>query len=139
MACTQPRRVAAMSVAQVRSGRLHPMLQWTCVLPPLPNQRLYRSHSRHPLFHSPFHPQRVAQEMDVELGQQVGYTIRFEDCSGPNTILKCVFLSTALAFARSGAFMPPLFSFSSSSSSSSALLSLHPNLKQVLHRWYASP
>jgi hypothetical protein len=35
--------------------------------------------------------------------------------------------------------MPPLFSFSSSSSSSSALLSLHPNLKQVLHRWYASP
>ncbi|XP_062500693.1 putative pre-mRNA-splicing factor ATP-dependent RNA helicase PRP1 [Corticium candelabrum] len=47
VACTQPRRVAAMSVAQ-----------------------------------------RVADEVDVTLGQQVGYTIRFEDCSGPQTILK---------------------------------------------------
>ncbi|XP_065883366.1 putative pre-mRNA-splicing factor ATP-dependent RNA helicase PRP1 isoform X2 [Dysidea avara] len=47
VACTQPRRVAAMSVAQ-----------------------------------------RVADEMDVPLGQEVGYTIRFEDCSGPRTILK---------------------------------------------------
>ena len=49
VACTQPRRVAAMSVAQ-----------------------------------------RVAQEMDVQLGQQVGYTIRFEDCSSRATVLKCV-------------------------------------------------
>jgi len=47
VACTQPRRVAAMSVAQ-----------------------------------------RVADEMDVPLGQEVGYTIRFEDCSSPKTILK---------------------------------------------------
>ncbi|CAG9106521.1 unnamed protein product [Plutella xylostella] len=47
VACTQPRRVAAMSVAQ-----------------------------------------RVAEEMDVALGQQVGYSIRFEDCSGPQTLLK---------------------------------------------------
>jgi pre-mRNA-splicing factor ATP-dependent RNA helicase DHX15/PRP43 len=47
VACTQPRRVAAMSVAQ-----------------------------------------RVANEMDVILGQQVGYSIRFEDCSSPQTILK---------------------------------------------------
>ncbi|EKX32888.1 hypothetical protein GUITHDRAFT_81905, partial [Guillardia theta CCMP2712] len=47
IACTQPRRVAAMSVAR-----------------------------------------RVAEEMDVELGQQVGYTIRFEDLTGPNTILR---------------------------------------------------
>lgn len=47
VACTQPRRVAAMSVAQ-----------------------------------------RVADEMDVPLGQEVGYSIRFEDCSGPRTILK---------------------------------------------------
>jgi HrpA-like RNA helicase len=23
--------------------------------------------------------------MDVEMGEQVGYTIRFEDCSNPNT------------------------------------------------------
>lgn len=45
--CTQPRRVAAMSVAA-----------------------------------------RVADEMDVVLGQEVGYSIRFEDCSGPKTVLK---------------------------------------------------
>ncbi|WYZ36682.1 hypothetical protein EsH8_II_000188 [Colletotrichum jinshuiense] len=47
IACTQPRRVAAMSVAQ-----------------------------------------RVSDEMDVELGEEVGYSIRFEDRTGPNTILK---------------------------------------------------
>ncbi|CAH1762214.1 12048_t:CDS:10 [Entrophospora sp. SA101] len=47
IACTQPRRVAAMSVAQ-----------------------------------------RVADEMDFKLGEEVGYNIRFEDCSGPKTILK---------------------------------------------------
>ena len=47
VSCTQPRRVAAMSVAQ-----------------------------------------RVSEEMDVSLGQEVGYSIRFEDCSGPKTLLK---------------------------------------------------
>ncbi|KAH7159682.1 P-loop containing nucleoside triphosphate hydrolase protein [Dactylonectria estremocensis] len=47
IACTQPRRVAAMSVAQ-----------------------------------------RVADEMDVTLGEEVGYSIRFEDMTGPKTILK---------------------------------------------------
>uniref|UniRef100_A0A2M3Z2W7 RNA helicase n=1 Tax=Anopheles braziliensis TaxID=58242 RepID=A0A2M3Z2W7_9DIPT len=47
VACTQPRRVAAMSVAQ-----------------------------------------RVSEEMDVMLGQEVGYSIRFEDCSSPRTLLK---------------------------------------------------
>jgi len=47
VACTQPRRVAAMSIAQ-----------------------------------------RVADELDVELGQQVGYSIRFEDNTGPQTLLK---------------------------------------------------
>jgi pre-mRNA-splicing factor ATP-dependent RNA helicase DHX15/PRP43 len=47
VACTQPRRVAAISVAA-----------------------------------------RVAEEMDVTLGAQVGYTIRFEDVSGPETILR---------------------------------------------------
>lgn len=47
VACTQPRRVAAMSVAQ-----------------------------------------RVAQEMDVTLGEEVGYSIRFEDMTGPRTIMK---------------------------------------------------
>ncbi|RZF33860.1 hypothetical protein LSTR_LSTR009884 [Laodelphax striatellus] len=47
VACTQPRRVAAMSVAQ-----------------------------------------RVSEEMDVTLGQEVGYSIRFEDCSSARTLLK---------------------------------------------------
>lgn len=47
VACTQPRRVAAMSVAQ-----------------------------------------RVADEMDVDLGQEVGYSIRFEDKTSSKTFLK---------------------------------------------------
>ncbi|CAF4506891.1 unnamed protein product, partial [Rotaria sp. Silwood2] len=47
VACTQSRRVAAMSVAQ-----------------------------------------RVANEMDLLLGQEVGYSIRFENCSSSKTILK---------------------------------------------------
>ncbi|XP_044064210.1 pre-mRNA-splicing factor ATP-dependent RNA helicase DHX16 [Siniperca chuatsi] len=45
--CTQPRRVAAMSVAA-----------------------------------------RVAQEMSVKLGNEVGYSIRFEDCTSERTVLK---------------------------------------------------
>ncbi|CAK7201010.1 hypothetical protein SEUCBS139899_003711 [Sporothrix eucalyptigena] len=45
--CTQPRRVAAMSVAA-----------------------------------------RVADEMDVKVGNEVGYAIRFEDCTSEKTILK---------------------------------------------------
>lgn len=45
--CTQPRRVAAMSVAS-----------------------------------------RVAQEVGVKLGNEVGYSIRFEDCTSERTILK---------------------------------------------------
>jgi pre-mRNA-splicing factor ATP-dependent RNA helicase DHX15/PRP43 len=47
VACTQPRRVAAMSVSQ-----------------------------------------RVAEEMDCTLGEEVGYTIRFEDLTSPKTQLK---------------------------------------------------
>lgn len=31
---------------------------------------------------------RVSEEMDVQLGQEVGYTIRFEDKTGPKTLLK---------------------------------------------------
>lgn len=34
--------------------------------------------------------QRVSEEMDVALGQQIGYSIRFEDCTSSNTILKFV-------------------------------------------------
>ncbi|CAH8524978.1 unnamed protein product [Dicrocoelium dendriticum] len=45
--CTQPRRVAAMSVAR-----------------------------------------RVAEEMRTRLGDQVGYAIRFEDCTSPSTLIK---------------------------------------------------
>ncbi|KNC23658.1 hypothetical protein FF38_13728 [Lucilia cuprina] len=45
--CTQPRRVAAMSVAK-----------------------------------------RVAEEFGCRLGQEVGYTIRFEDCTSPETSIK---------------------------------------------------
>jgi len=45
--CTQPRRVAAISVAK-----------------------------------------RVAEEFGCKVGQEVGYTIRFEDCTGPETIIK---------------------------------------------------
>mmetsp|Transcript_20751 Transcript_20751/g.65269 ORF Transcript_20751/g.65269 Transcript_20751/m.65269 type:complete len:930 (+) Transcript_20751:579-3368(+) len=45
--CTQPRRVAAMSVAK-----------------------------------------RVAEEYGCDLGQEIGYTIRFEDCTSPSTVIK---------------------------------------------------
>eukprot|EP00501_MAST-03F_sp_TOSAG23-6_P000019 GSMAST32.ASY1.ANO1.19.1 assembled CDS len=45
--CTQPRRVAAMSVAK-----------------------------------------RVSEEMDVKLGHEVGYSIRFEDCTSEKTLIK---------------------------------------------------
>lgn len=47
LACTQPRRVAAMSVAK-----------------------------------------RVSEEFGCRLGQEVGYTIRFEDCTSPETKIK---------------------------------------------------
>ena len=45
--CTQPRRVAAMSVAK-----------------------------------------RVAEEVGCRLGEEVGYAIRFEDCTSPSTVIK---------------------------------------------------
>ena len=45
--CTQPRRVAATSVAH-----------------------------------------RVSNEMEVELGEEVGYAIRFEDCTSEKTLIK---------------------------------------------------
>ena len=32
---------------------------------------------------------RVADEMDVVCGEEVGYSVRFEDVSGPKTMLKC--------------------------------------------------
>jgi len=65
VACTQPRRVAAMSVAR-----------------------------------------RVGEEMDVTLGEEVGYSIRFEECSGPRTKIK---RAHALP-ARQLRMQPPLLS-----------------------------
>lgn len=34
---------------------------------------------------------RVSEEMETELGDKVGYAIRFEDVTGPNTIIKVFF------------------------------------------------
>ncbi len=31
---------------------------------------------------------RVAEEVDVKLGQEVGYSIRFEDCTSDKTVIK---------------------------------------------------
>ena len=31
---------------------------------------------------------RVAEEFGCRLGQEVGYTIRFEDCTTPETVIK---------------------------------------------------
>ena len=31
---------------------------------------------------------RVAFEMDVQLGREVGYSIRFEDCTSDKTVIK---------------------------------------------------
>ena len=59
VACTQPRRVAAMSVAR-----------------------------------------RVAEEMDVELGEEVGYSIRFEECSSAKTFVKCPFPPQTHSFSH---------------------------------------
>jgi len=65
IACTQPRRVAATSIAA-----------------------------------------RVAEEMDVTLGEEVGYTIRFEDVSHPTkTVLKFVTDGMLLREAMSDPFL----------------------------------
>jgi HrpA-like RNA helicase len=31
---------------------------------------------------------RVSEEMGVVLGEEVGYAIRFEDCTSPHTVIK---------------------------------------------------
>lgn len=36
---------------------------------------------------------RVSEEMEVELGKEVGYAIRFEDCTGPETVIKCEYIA----------------------------------------------
>jgi hypothetical protein len=36
---------------------------------------------------------RVSEEMETELGDKVGYAIRFEDVTGPKTVIKVNLLS----------------------------------------------
>jgi hypothetical protein len=84
--CTQPRRVAAMSVAK-----------------------------------------RVSDEMGTHLGEEVGYAIRFEDCTSEVSFLcfskiPCVSISTRLCFQRlvvkpSLFFSPPFYLYSPSPNS----------------------
>lgn len=67
--CTQPRRVAAMSVAKRVSEEME-------VRPAdffLPVKVV-------------LNPRNSAQ---VELGAEVGYVIRFEDCTSDKTVIKC--------------------------------------------------
>ena len=67
--CTQPRRVAAMSVAKrVRSGSKLIFM----------NIALYYR----------FFDLIISEEMGVELGEEVGYAIRFEDCTSKKTVVK---------------------------------------------------
>ncbi len=45
---------------------------------------------------------RVADEVGCDLGDKVGYAIRFEDCTGPNTVRSdrlyaCAFTALTLA------------------------------------------
>ncbi|CAN7010150.1 probable pre-mRNA-splicing factor ATP-dependent RNA helicase DEAH2 [Brassica rapa] len=48
---------------------------------------------------------RVAEEMDVKLGEEVGYTVRFEDLSSPRTVLK--YLTDVMLLRE--AMVDPLF------------------------------
>lgn len=41
---------------------------------------------------------RVSEEMETELGDRVGYAIRFEDVTGPNTIIKVIILGITFVF-----------------------------------------
>jgi len=93
--CTQPRRVAAMSVAK-----------------------------------------RVAEEMGCELGQDVGYAIRFEDCTSENTLIKYM---TDGVLLRESLREPDLDNYSAIVMDEAHERSLHTDvlfglLKQVLTR-----
>jgi HrpA-like RNA helicase len=33
---------------------------------------------------------RVSEEVPCKLGAEVGYSIRFEDCTSPQTVIKCM-------------------------------------------------
>lgn len=93
--CTQPRRVAAMSVAK-----------------------------------------RVAEEMGCDLGQDVGYAIRFEDCTSENTLIKYM---TDGVLLRESLREPDLDNYSAIVMDEAHERSLHTDvlfglLKQVLAR-----
>lgn len=42
---------------------------------------------------------RVSEEMETELGNLVGYAIRFEDVTGPKTVIKVRFGSGLIYFS----------------------------------------
>lgn len=54
--------------------------------------------------------QRVSEEMDVCLGQEVGYCIRFEDCSSAKTVLKYVVMEAVFVSIRKGKYVDNIFS-----------------------------
>lgn len=77
--CTQPRRVAAMSVAQRVSEEMEV-------------RRPAGSPHRHPYCRPSTSRIDVAflpPLFQVELGAEVGYSIRFEDCTSDKTVIKC--------------------------------------------------
>jgi len=53
---------------------------------------------------------RVAEEMGVKLGEEVGYVIRFEDVTTPVRILDRS-ISIRMTFILSFAFIPPVRCF----------------------------
>lgn len=90
VACTQPRRVAAM----VGAGEwVVPMMRLSCSDTTFAH-RSFTTLARRSLHtfsrrvHLKSVAQRVAEEMDVGLGEEVGYTIRFEDMTSQRTMLK---------------------------------------------------
>lgn len=76
-------------VGETGSGKTTQIPQW-CVehALTLPSKSVACTQSRRVAARSV--AQRVSEEMDVILGQEVGYSIRFEDCSSPKTILKYI-------------------------------------------------
>lgn len=53
---------------------------------------------------------RVSEEMETELGDKVGYAIRFEDVTGPNTVIKVIDMSVLSTMLTSILLMAVAFS-----------------------------
>ena len=80
VACTQPRRVAAMSVAQRVSEEMDVSLGKLLIsFHIIQGTRIRSKICRLKLLNL---------TLFLIKGQEVGYSIRFEDCSGPRTVLK---------------------------------------------------